>query len=111
MSSSLSLSVSPMINDNLVPHIKELHTVFLHSLGNSSSAEVNIAALNDVINFIEYLTSLGSSNDRERKGRGGADLTVEVEAGLWWWVDGRSLRVGSSVQFALPLLRYLLVLL
>ncbi|KAH0987572.1 hypothetical protein GBA52_014749 [Prunus armeniaca] len=86
------------INDNLVPRIKELHTVFLHSLVNSSSSEVKIVALNDVINFIECLTSLGSSRDRERKGRGGADLTVEVEAGLWGLVDSRSLRVSSRLE-------------
>ncbi|KAL6275144.1 hypothetical protein ACE6H2_018745 [Prunus campanulata] len=55
--------LSQYIGDTLVPHIKELHAVFLHSLGNSSSAEVKIAALNAVINFIQCLTS---SADRDR---------------------------------------------
>ncbi|KAH0992370.1 hypothetical protein GBA52_003853 [Prunus armeniaca] len=55
--------LSQYIGDTLVPHIKELHAVFLHSLGNSASAEVKIAALNAVINFIQCLTS---SADRDR---------------------------------------------
>ncbi|KAM1802697.1 hypothetical protein ACFX12_028759 [Malus domestica] len=55
--------LSQYIGDIMVPHIKELHAVFLHSLGNSPSPDVKIAALNAVINFIQCLTS---SADRDR---------------------------------------------
>ncbi|KAB2607538.1 importin-5-like [Pyrus ussuriensis x Pyrus communis] len=55
--------LSQYIGDTMVPHIKELHAVFLHSLGNSPSPDVKIAALNAVINFIQCLTS---SADRDR---------------------------------------------
>ncbi|CAN6555887.1 unnamed protein product [Malus baccata var. baccata] len=55
--------LSQYIGDTMVPHIKELHAVFLHSLGNSPSPDVKIAALNAVINFIQCLTS---SVDRDR---------------------------------------------
>ncbi|XP_068337995.1 uncharacterized protein [Pyrus communis] len=55
--------LSQYIGDTMVPHIKELHAVFLHSLGNSPSPDVKIAALNAVINFIQCLTSSG---DRDR---------------------------------------------
>ncbi|KAM2985013.1 hypothetical protein FF2_005466 [Malus domestica] len=55
--------LSQYIGETMVPHIKELHAVFLHSLGNSPSPDVKIAALNAVINFIQCLTSSG---DRDR---------------------------------------------
>ncbi|KAM2244227.1 hypothetical protein ACFXTI_005315 [Malus domestica] len=55
--------LSQYIGETMVPHIKELHAVFLHSLRNSPSPDVKIAALNAVINFIQCLTSSG---DRDR---------------------------------------------
>ncbi|KAL5563592.1 hypothetical protein UlMin_033339 [Ulmus minor] len=55
--------LSQYIGDSLVPHIKELHAVFLHCLNSSSSFDVKIAALNAVINFIQCLSSSG---DRDR---------------------------------------------
>ncbi|XP_062076542.1 uncharacterized protein LOC133812415 [Humulus lupulus] len=55
--------LSQYIGDSLVPHIKELHAVFLHCLNSSSSSDVKIAALNAVINFIQCLSNSG---DRDR---------------------------------------------
>ncbi|KAK4780071.1 hypothetical protein SAY87_016177 [Trapa incisa] len=51
------------IGDMLTPYIKELHTVFLQCLTSSSHADVRIAALNAVINFIQCLSN---SSDRDR---------------------------------------------
>ncbi|XP_057539019.1 uncharacterized protein LOC130817373 [Amaranthus tricolor] len=55
--------LSQFIGDALVPHIKELHAVFLNCLTNSQNSDVRIAALNAVINFIQCLESSG---DRDR---------------------------------------------
>ncbi|MBA0873311.1 hypothetical protein Goshw_000661 [Gossypium schwendimanii] len=55
--------LSQYIGDVLTPFIKELHTVFLKCLSENSNADVKIAALNAVINFIQCLTS---SSDRDR---------------------------------------------
>ncbi|MBA0626541.1 hypothetical protein Godav_004195 [Gossypium davidsonii] len=55
--------LSQYIGDVLTPFIKDLHTVFLRCLSESSNADVKIAALNAVINFIQCLTS---SSDRDR---------------------------------------------
>ncbi|EXC34494.1 hypothetical protein L484_019091 [Morus notabilis] len=56
--------LSQYIGDSLVPHIKELHSVFLHCLNSpTSNPDVRIAALNAVINFIQCLSS---SADRDR---------------------------------------------
>ncbi|XVF47512.1 hypothetical protein PTKIN_Ptkin03bG0114600 [Pterospermum kingtungense] len=55
--------LSQYIGDVLTPFIKDLHTVFLRSLSESSNADVKIAALNAVINFIQCSTS---SSDRDR---------------------------------------------
>ncbi|PON98072.1 Coatomer beta subunit [Trema orientale] len=55
--------LSQYIGDSLVPHIKELHGVFLHCLNSSSNSDVKIAALNAVINFIQCLSNSG---DRDR---------------------------------------------
>lgn len=55
--------LSQYIGDTLVPHIKQLHSVFLHCLTSSSSSDVKIAALNAVINFIQCLSNSG---DRDR---------------------------------------------
>ncbi|GMN67997.1 hypothetical protein TIFTF001_037063 [Ficus carica] len=55
--------LSQYIGDSLVPHIKELHSVFLHCLNSpTSNPDVRIAALNAVINFIQCLSS---SADRD----------------------------------------------
>lgn len=51
------------IGETLIPHITDLHTVFLNVLNNSPNPEVKIAALSAVINFIQCLTS---SNERDR---------------------------------------------
>ncbi|PPR99745.1 hypothetical protein GOBAR_AA20915 [Gossypium barbadense] len=55
--------LSQYIGDVLTPFIKDLHTVFLKCLSGNSNADVKIAALNAVINFIQCLTS---SSDRDR---------------------------------------------
>ncbi|XVE70335.1 hypothetical protein DITRI_Ditri10aG0064300 [Diplodiscus trichospermus] len=55
--------LSQYIGDVLTPFIKDLHVVFLRCLSESSHADVKIAALNAVINFIQCLTS---SSDRDR---------------------------------------------
>ncbi|TYI48477.1 hypothetical protein E1A91_D13G251200v1 [Gossypium mustelinum] len=55
--------LSQYIGDVLTPFIKDLHTVFLKCLSENSNADVKIAALNAVINFIQCLTS---SSDRDR---------------------------------------------
>ncbi|PPD84033.1 hypothetical protein GOBAR_DD19034 [Gossypium barbadense] len=55
--------LSQYIGDVLTPFVKDLHTVFLRCLSESSNADVKIAALNAVINFIQCLTS---SSDRDR---------------------------------------------
>ncbi|KAF7119802.1 hypothetical protein RHSIM_Rhsim13G0232100 [Rhododendron simsii] len=55
--------LSQYIGDNLIPHIKHLHAVFLQCLTSSSNSDVKIAALSAVINFIQCLTN---SSDRDR---------------------------------------------
>ncbi|KAI3738774.1 hypothetical protein L2E82_28919 [Cichorium intybus] len=55
--------LSQYVGDTLVPHIKHLHGVFLQCLTTSGSADVRIAALSAVINFIQCLSSSG---DRDR---------------------------------------------
>ncbi|GMI97486.1 EMBRYO DEFECTIVE 2734, (karyopherin enabling the transport of the cytoplasmic HYL1 [Hibiscus trionum] len=55
--------LSQYIGDVLTPFIKDLHAVFLRCLSESTHADVKIAALNAVINFIQCLTS---SSDRDR---------------------------------------------
>lgn len=55
--------LSQYIGDTLVPHIKQLHAVFLQCLTSSPSSDVKIAALNAVINFIQCLSN---SADRDR---------------------------------------------
>ncbi|XP_076918274.1 uncharacterized protein LOC143578652 [Bidens hawaiensis] len=54
--------LSQYIGETLIPHIKHLHGVFLQCLTTSGSADVRIAALSAVINFIQCL----SSGDRDR---------------------------------------------
>ncbi|KAM7523124.1 hypothetical protein LguiA_013026 [Lonicera macranthoides] len=51
------------IGDTLIPHIKNLHSVFLQCLTSSPSSDVRIAALSAVINFIQCLSN---SSDRDR---------------------------------------------
>ncbi|KAJ6713495.1 IMPORTIN-5-LIKE [Salix purpurea] len=55
--------LSQYIGESLVPYIKELHGVFLQSLGSSTNFDVRIAALNAVINFIQCLNN---SSERDR---------------------------------------------
>lgn len=55
--------LAQFIGEMLIPHITDLHTVFLDVLNNSPNADVKIAALSAVTNFIQCLTS---SNDRDR---------------------------------------------
>ncbi|KAL3850383.1 hypothetical protein ACJIZ3_012265 [Penstemon smallii] len=55
--------LAQFIGEMLTPYITDLHTVFLNVLNSSPNAEVKIAALSAVINFIQCLTS---SNDRDR---------------------------------------------
>lgn len=55
--------LSQYIGENLIPHIKHLHAVFLQCLTSSSNSDVKIAALSAVINFIQCLTN---SSDRDR---------------------------------------------
>ncbi|KAK4773555.1 hypothetical protein SAY87_028574 [Trapa incisa] len=54
------------IGNMLTPYIRELHTVFLQCLTSSSNADVKIAALSAVINFIQCLSN---SSDRDRMDR------------------------------------------
>ncbi|XP_052196429.1 uncharacterized protein LOC127803875 [Diospyros lotus] len=55
--------LSQYTGETLVPHLMDLHTVFLRCLTSSSNFDVNIAALNAVINFIQCLEN---SSDRDR---------------------------------------------
>jgi hypothetical protein len=55
--------LSQYIGDILIPHIKNLHSVFLQCLTTSPSSDVRIAALSAVINFIQCLSN---SSDRDR---------------------------------------------
>ncbi|XP_006367597.1 importin-5-like [Solanum tuberosum] len=51
------------IGDILVPYTKDLHSVFLQNLNNSSNPDVRIAALSAAINFIQCL-AIESQRDR-----------------------------------------------
>ncbi|XP_049403546.1 uncharacterized protein LOC125867161 [Solanum stenotomum] len=51
------------IGDILVPYTKDLHSVFLQNLNNSSNPDVRIAALSAAINFIQCL-AIASQRDR-----------------------------------------------
>ncbi|KAG5569096.1 hypothetical protein H5410_058862 [Solanum commersonii] len=51
------------IGDILVPYTKDLHSVFLQNLNNSSNPDVRIAALSAAINFIQCL-AITSQRDR-----------------------------------------------
>ncbi|GAV78964.1 HEAT domain-containing protein/HEAT_2 domain-containing protein [Cephalotus follicularis] len=55
--------LAQFIGETLMPHLNTLHSVFLNSLANSSSADVRIAALGASINFIQCLTN---PTDRDR---------------------------------------------
>ncbi|XP_047319761.1 importin-5-like [Impatiens glandulifera] len=55
--------LSQYIGEILLPHIKNLHTVFFQCLTTSPHSDVKIAALSAVINFIQCLSN---SNDRDR---------------------------------------------
>ncbi|XP_075489372.1 uncharacterized protein LOC142528228 [Primulina tabacum] len=55
--------LAQFIGETLLPYISDLHSVFLSVLNNSPNADVKIAALSAVINFIQCLSS---SNDRDR---------------------------------------------
>lgn len=55
--------LAQFIGETLIPHITNLHSVFLNVLNNSPYPDVKIAALSAVINFIQCLSS---SNDRDR---------------------------------------------
>ncbi|GJZ65987.1 importin-5-like protein [Tanacetum coccineum] len=55
--------LAQFVGESLIPHITHLHGVFGKCLGNVGSADVRIAALSAVINFIQCLES---GNDRDR---------------------------------------------
>ncbi|XP_057484195.1 uncharacterized protein LOC130770680 [Actinidia eriantha] len=55
--------LSQYIGETLIPHIKHLHAVFLQCLTSSPNADVKIASLSAVINFIQCLSN---SSDRDR---------------------------------------------
>nr|DAD30144.1 TPA_asm: hypothetical protein HUJ06_031612 [Nelumbo nucifera] len=55
--------LSQYIGETLIPHLNNLHTLFLRCLASSSNSDVRIAALGAAINFIQCLSS---PSDRDR---------------------------------------------